>query len=257
MDFVLMPPPKAPSEDGVYALSYAGAPAIKAGDTIAASAWSLPAGVAQVASVFDAAESTTTLTVSGGSDGQDYLLTNTVTTEAGLTLSGFVMLQVRQPGSELSPVAAVYAQGSDMIARFGMVRLIELTDTGQVRTGNINTATLYQALADADAEINGFLQSRYTLPLATVPQVLNVLACDIALYRLMKERPILAVTERYNAARAWLRDVAKGLFGLGLDGANNVVPEGDDGPTVTANRRVFDRRRLRGFLHPPIGGMFE
>lgn len=257
MDFVIIPPPKAPSEDGVYALSYAAAPAIKAGDTIAKSAWSLPSGVAQVASVFDAAESTTTLTVSGGSDGQDYLLANSVTTAAGLTLDGFVMLRVRQPGAVPTPVTSVYAQASDMVARFGTVRLVELTDTGEVRTGEINSAVLAQALADADAEINGYLQSRYTLPLTTVPQVLNKLACDIALYVLMKERPIQAVKDRYDAARSWLRDVAKGLFGLGLDSDNQVVPEGDDGPTVKANRRVFDQRRLRGFLHPPIGGMFE
>jgi phage gp36-like protein len=258
MDFVVIPPPKAPSEDGVYALSYAGAPAIVAGDdVIEASAWTLPSGIAKVASDFDANESTTTITVSGGTDGQDYLLTNTVTTAAGLTLDGFVMLRVRQPGATPTPIASVYAQGADMIARFGAVRLVELTDSGEVRTGEINQATLQQALADADAEINGYLQSRYTLPLATVPQMLNLLACDIALYRLMKERPIQAVTERYDAARNWLRDVAKGLFGLGLDAGNQVVPEGDDGPTVQANRRVFDQRRLREFLHPPIGGMFE
>jgi phage gp36-like protein len=252
MDAVLVPSPKAPAEDGVYSLRFADS--IPEGDAISASAWTLPSGVAQVAAVFDAAEGTTTITVSGGTDGHDYLLLDTVTTVGGLTLDGFVNLRVRLPESAPSPVATVYAQPADMIARFGQRRMVELTDTGDVATGEVNLAVLAQALSDADATVNGYLQSRYTLPLVTIPQGVNLLACDIALYRLMSERPIEAVTQRYKAAIDFLDAVARGKLGLGLDSENNTVPEGDDGPSVHANRRVFTRHRLRDFTNPPIGG---
>jgi phage gp36-like protein len=251
MDVVLIPDPKAPGEDGVYSLDYFVA---LAGDTIAASAWDVPAGITKVADVF--ADHATTITVAGGTDGADYLLTNTVTSAGGLTLQGFVTLRVRQPGAQPAPVATRYAALADMVARFGHRALVELTDTGDIATGQIDQAKVAQALADADATVDGYLASRYTLPLATVPELLKVIACDIARYRLMGERPIEEVRQRFEDARQWLAAVAAGKFGLGMDDSGNAVPEGDDGPFHRGDRRVFDKRRLHDYLHPPVGGMF-
>ena len=100
------------------------------------------------------------------------------------------------------------------------------------------------------------------MPLATVPELLNVIACDVARYRLMGERPIESVRKRYEDGIAWLGAVASGRFSLGLDSTGVATPEGDDGPKVAqhgapageSGRRVFDRERLHDFLHPPRGG---
>jgi phage gp36-like protein len=260
-DKVLIPDPKAPGAEGVYALDYTSE--LQPGDLITASAWTLPAGIVQAATAFTPMG--TSLTVSGGTDGADYLVANTVTTQAGLTLTGYIMLRVRQPGSQATPVASIYAAQADMVARFGERELVELTDTGDVRTGEINAAILAQALADADATINGYIGSRYQLPLATVPQLLVVIACDIARYRLMSDRPTDEVRQRREDAVSWLDKIAQGKYTLGLDAGNNETPEGDDGPQVVQSgrhlqpgeaKRVFDHHKLHEYLRPPFGGIY-
>jgi phage gp36-like protein len=63
-----------------------------------------------------------------------------------------------------------YAQPSDMIARYPNRDLVQLTNedpTQQV----VDDSVLQQALADASAEIDGYLESRFTLPLSDAPAV--------------------------------------------------------------------------------------
>ena len=77
-----------------------------------------------------------------------------------------------------------YATQTDMETRFGVDELIQRTS----RTGAaIDTDVLGRALADADAEIDSYLASRYALPLPSTPAVLVRLACDITRYQLFDE----------------------------------------------------------------------
>src|SRR5574341_1516172 len=102
-----------------------------------------------------------------------------------------------------------YAVKQDMIDRFGDVELKQLTD----RTGAIDTiddTVLGKALADADAEINGYLAGRYTLPLASTPLILVGMACDIARFRLYKPQATEEVRQRYEDAIKYLTKVAEG-----------------------------------------------
>lgn len=103
-----------------------------------------------------------------------------------------------------------------MISRFGESELVEATAHADPDTTVIVEGVLADALADADAEINSYLAARYALPLAEAPRVLVPVACDIARYRLWKERASDAVTERYKAAIAFLRDVSGGRASLGI-----------------------------------------
>jgi phage gp36-like protein len=94
----------------------------------------------------------------------------------------------------------VYAQPSDMIARYPNRDLVQLTNedpTQQV----VDDSVLQQALADASAEIDGYLESRFTLPLSDAPAVLARLTCDIAMYRLQALRPLHDLAERAGATR--------------------------------------------------------
>lgn len=253
-EVTLIPSPKAPSEVREYRLDYR--QSVPDGDAIAASAWTVPSGTVRIGDGIDADNHATVITVSGGTLGADYLLENNVTTVNGLQLAGFLMLRLRQPGETAAPVATRYAGTADMVARFGERIMVELTDTGPAPSGQVDAVVASQALADADALIDGYIGSRYTLPLATVPELLKVIACDLARYRLMGERPIEEVRQRYEDATAWLGKIAEGKYGLGLDSSNETVPEGDDGPQTHANRRVFDKRKLHEYLHGPHGGMF-
>lgn len=131
-----------------------------------------------------------------------------------------------------------YATQQDLIDRYGEEELVQLTDRTDPPQGAIDATVVARALADADHEINGYLAARYALPLASTPQVLVRLACDIARYRLYDDRATEAVTQRYRDAARFLEAIAKGQVNLGLDAANQ-APASSGGPQHSAPGRIF------------------
>jgi phage gp36-like protein len=151
----------------------------------------------------------------------------------------------------------VYAQPSDMIARYPNRDLVQLTNEDSTQTV-VNQTVLQQALADASAEIDGYLESRFTLPLIDPPAVLARLTCDVAMYRLQALRPLHDLTEarkRYDDAVAVLLRVADGTLTLGLAPDNQEPPEAAGAAVTDAGgdrsgklpQRVFSRGTLKGF----------
>lgn len=137
-----------------------------------------------------------------------------------------------------------YATTQDMIDRFGQDELVQLTDRSGA--GVIDQVVLGRALADADADIDSYLGSRYTLPLPSVPSVLVRVGADIARYYLYGERINDLVKTRYDAAITFLQQVAKGLATLEDVAANQVVSE-SGGVQFVAGRRVFSRDSLQDY----------
>lgn len=137
-----------------------------------------------------------------------------------------------------------YATQADLISRFDEREIVELSDRANV--GVINTAVVAGKLADAEAEINIYLQGRYALPLPSVPSVLVRVACDIARYHLYDNRATEAVTQRYKDAIAFLKGVAKGDVHLGVDQANQAQTV-SSAPEFDAPARVFGRGALDDF----------
>lgn len=116
-----------------------------------------------------------------------------------------------------------YASQQDMIDRFGSDEMIQLTDRGNL--GAIDATVLGQALSDANTEIDSYLASIYTLPLATIPARLIKIAADIARYQLYDIHASEQVLQRYKDAIAFLKAVVSGTASLGLDPSNQPVPE--------------------------------
>jgi phage gp36-like protein len=151
----------------------------------------------------------------------------------------------------------VYAQPSDMIARYPNRDLVQLTNEDPTQS-IVNQTVLQQALADASAEIDGYLESRFTLPLTDPPAVLARLTCDIAMYRLQALRPLHDLEEarrRYDDALAVLVRVADGTLTLGVAPDNQEPPEAAGAVVTDAGgdssgalpRRIFSRGNLKGF----------
>jgi phage gp36-like protein len=140
----------------------------------------------------------------------------------------------------------MYAVTEDMTTRFGEEELIHLTDR-DANQGAIDAVVLDQALADASAEIDGYLGGRYALPLASVPAVLTRICCDIARYHLYDEHAPERVEKRYDDSIAYLVRVGTGSIGLGL------ADEGDESQSnntaeITSDGRVFSRETSKGFI---------
>lgn len=135
-----------------------------------------------------------------------------------------------------------YATKQNLIDRFGEDELIQITDrhtrSDPENSGTIDTVVLDQAIADADAEINGYLNA-YALPLSVVPANLIRIACDITRYYLYDDQDIETVTKRYDSAIAYLRMVASGKISLGADVAGNVPAEATGSPWIASDEPSF------------------
>ena len=142
-----------------------------------------------------------------------------------------------------------YATPQDLINRYPNRDLVQLSNEDPTLT-TINTTVLQQALDDASAEIDGYLGGRFALPLTDAPEVLDRLACDVAIYRLQSLRPIHDLADarrRYDDAIAMLTKVAAGemTLGIGVDGHETSNAQGVEQAAEPA--RMFSRKKMRGF----------
>ena len=137
-----------------------------------------------------------------------------------------------------------YATAADLDAAFGAEEVLQLADRD--RSGEPDTEFVLSALARTDGLIDGYLAGRYVLPLATVPKVLNTVACDIARYFLYEDAAPERVRQAYDDALRWLRDVAAGKFLLPVDPlADGPLAPGP--PAYSAPPRVFSAETLARF----------
>lgn len=138
-----------------------------------------------------------------------------------------------------------YATLQDLIDRFGEDELIALTDRADPPAGAIDAEVVAAALASADAQIDGYVGSRYDLPLTATPPLLNDLACDLARYRLFKDIPTEVVIKNHDDAMKTLRDIAAGRASLDIGGSEPAAA--GDGPRISAPDRIFTSDTLKGF----------
>lgn len=138
-----------------------------------------------------------------------------------------------------------YATQTDLESRFGSEELLQLSDHDNL--GMVNVAVVAKAIADAEATINGYLRSTYTLPLSGIPDELVRVCCDLARFYLYADRVTDVVQKRRDEAMSWLRDVSAGRISLGLDTQGNAAPVASGGVKFSANDRVFNAKSLDGF----------
>lgn len=112
--------------------------------------------------------------------------------------------------------------------RFGTDEHDQLLASGTDRT-------YAAAAADADAVVDGYIGTRYKLPLVQVPAFVIAIAADLTRYELYEEAPTKEVIERRKMALDMLRDIKDG---------NLILPGADtsDVPatiSVSAAERVY------------------
>ena len=130
-----------------------------------------------------------------------------------------------------------YCTKQNMIDRFTEDELIQLTDINN--TGSINDTVLDSAIADASAEIDGYLGA-YPLPLAVIPTILTRLCCDIGRYYLYDDHAPDRIEQLYDKAIDFLKLVALGKVSLGVDNTGQ-QPVTADNAQMESGGRVFSR----------------
>lgn len=141
-----------------------------------------------------------------------------------------------------------YIDGTGLRHRFGAKEIDDLIGADPlaepVAPGDVEK--LARSCEDATTMIDGYLAGRYTLPLVSVPNMVQGWAADIARYRLWDEHAPEEVRRRFEDALSQLKLLAQGLIAL---------PPGSDGTPAASGLkfggysadRVFTSDTLRGF----------
>lgn len=165
-----------------------------------------------------------------------------------------------------------YATATSLLNQFGAEEIAQRADRGMPRmvtaemlktaaaggslaghTTEEQTATvaalalIESKLLDADSVINGYLATRFAVPLIVVPRLVVITACDLTRYALYDDMATDTVTERYKDAIKQLQAIAKGLSDLGVDVSGN-RPTANDAAQISSTTPVFRRGDAGGFI---------
>jgi phage gp36-like protein len=140
-----------------------------------------------------------------------------------------------------------YATQAMLVKRFGERQLVQLTDRGEVPTGQIDTDLVAQELANTDAVINGYVGNRYRLPLDPTPDLVTDLAISIALYKLHAFAPDPKVKDDYDQAIRTLRDISNNVVKLDAAGVEP-ASSGASGVQFIDRERPLTPESMRGFI---------
>lgn len=139
-----------------------------------------------------------------------------------------------------------YCTLDDILKKIPETTVIQLTDDEGASL--VNTSRVDEAIEGADAEINGYCATRYTVPLDPAPEIIAKLSADLAIYNLYAR-----VVENIPDTRQKQRDAAIKLLERIADG--KVLPGGpatepvaavQGRPAISSAERLFNRDSMRG-----------
>ncbi len=140
-----------------------------------------------------------------------------------------------------------YCTLADLIERYGERQLIALTDRGDFATNAIDEPTVERAIADTAAVIDGYVATRYALPIDPVQPLLRDLALAIAIWKLHTAAPDPKVEADYKEALRQLSQIAQGLVRLNAAGIE-APGTGGSGARLTDRARPLTADNLKGFI---------
>lgn len=118
-----------------------------------------------------------------------------------------------------------YSTVANMIEKYGETDLALLSDRSENHPSVIDHGVIERAIKSADAEIDMHLQTRYPLPLSSVPQSLIDASMTLAYANLnpkqTKDSPEYIAAEHH---RDILKRLSEGKLTLGLDEDNQEPP---------------------------------
>lgn len=114
-----------------------------------------------------------------------------------------------------------YATRADLVSRYTESEISSLESVGR-DTPDVVVST--EALSDAQEELNSLIAVRYKLPLPSVPSPLKSATCEVARFKMYKDRATEEVKYRYEKAIKWATLVSQGDARLVFN-ADNTSPE--------------------------------
>jgi len=140
---------------------------------------------------------------------------------------------------------------ADMIARFGEVQIVRLSNPEDKAAIAPDEVKVNTALNDATSTIYSYIRGRYLVPIATPPEDLVRAACILARYDLANtERvsPSKEMTEARAEVIKWLENVSKELVHLDITLASPAQANAvGSGPRISDRPRTVTAETLRGY----------
>lgn len=184
-----------------------------------------------------------TIAMSGGSDGERYLVTIEADDAAAVRRTVEIDVAVLDQGWEMPDGGPPMLAISDFIRRFGIEEVVRMTD--ERGDGRVGKGLLVGALIDAQALVEAHVSARYQLPLESVPVVLQTAIADIARGRLY---PGGAPEGAAGAAKAALRTLERVQSGqILLPSATPTSASGSEAPILFHTGGRAYRDDLSGF----------
>ena len=141
--------------------------------------------------------------------------------------------------------ATQYVTPQALVDEFGQREMVQLTDVGDERTGEVDLTVAQRICDRVNAELSAALAARYKLPLARVPEVLRYIGQDLAHFYLYSSEPPTWVQTRFDQARKSMRDIQTGALPLGVDDTGVAVADVPQSlPQFNAGSKVFGRGSL-------------
>lgn len=146
-----------------------------------------------------------------------------------------------------------YATVNDLKVRYGqdVIDLLDRNGDGEEDNDIGDTA-----IAEASAEIDTLIASRYPVPLTSTVPWLQTACCDLARYRLYDDQVPEVVKDRRADVIKHLERIAKGVAEL-IDDEGKPVPDktstgsgGGGALSVKPRERIFSDDALKGYMGP-------
>ncbi len=179
-----------------------------------------------------------TVSLSDGTDGEQYLVTVRMTTLAGETVEDEVEVTVVDAAWAMPDGGAPWISIVDFVRRFGLPEVIAMT--AAAGSDRIDRELLIEKLTDAQAIAEAELSSRYALPLATVPRIVQAAIADLARARLYPRGVPQDVADAAKAATRTLERIGSGALSLGLPTMDAPASAPSDAPVlILQGRRAY------------------
>lgn len=153
-----------------------------------------------------------TLVLSGGADGEQYLVTAQVIDASGQHVAAEIDILVIDAAWAMPDGGAPYLSIAEFVGRFGLPEVVAMTDG--IGDGRIDRTLLVAALVDAQATADAHIAGRYAVPLATVPQIVKMWVADLARARLYPRGAPDGVADQAKQSLRMLERVGQGNLPL-------------------------------------------
>jgi len=152
------------------------------------------------------------VTMSGGTDGERYLITGKAEDADGQDLEAELEVAVIEGAWSTPDGGDGYLTIDAFVRKFGIDEVVRMTDVSG--TGRIDRDLLINALSDFQAIADSYIGARFAVPLADAPELVKTIVADGARARLYPNGAPEGVADAAKAALKLLDQISKGQLPL-------------------------------------------